>query len=104
AQMSGWKSISAKLLPGLAAVGRSIEPAAGTGQRSVRAPRRPVRFPHRSEQNIRSIRCHGEIRGSDCRALIQNLVPGLAAIAGFEHAALLVTGISVPERRNEHQI
>src|SRR5205807_1562520 len=92
-----------QLPPGGAAVGRFVQAAAGPLPGSV-LPRPLPRRPQVGVDDLRVGRVEGEGDGAGVLVLGQHLVPGLAAVAGAEDAALGVGPVGVAEHGDEHPV
>ena len=89
--------------PGLAAVGRTVQAAAGSGiRREVRQPRIVADLPGRGIDDVGVGRIRGEIDGAGVGVDEQRALPGLAAVIAAEHAAFAVRAEIVAERRDQH--
>src|SRR5690348_15970005 len=101
AKNAGGKPVALQPFPGRAIVDGLIKSAAGPA-----ADGRPgvaLCFVKCGEQDVWIGRIEGEIDGSGLVVFEENLLPGLAAIAGFEDAARFVGAIRVAHRRDiEH--
>src|SRR5262249_17538095 len=72
------QALALELLPGVAAVGRAVQTAAGAAAGEV--PRPPPRLPQGGEQHARVVRVEGDIDGAGVGVLLEDLLPGLAAV------------------------
>ncbi len=75
-----------ELRPGVAAVARGVQPAAGPAAGQL--PRPPPRLPQPGEQHFRIGRIEAHIGGAGVGVLEQDALPGLAAVGGAVDAAL----------------
>src|SRR5262249_14861166 len=91
-----------QLRPGRAAVHRAINSAAGTA--AVVAPAFALVLIHRGVKNLRILRVYHEIDRASVLVLIENLLPRLASVAGFENAAFGVRSPEVPGSGNVDDI
>src|SRR5206468_3762040 len=78
--------LRAELGPGVAAVARDVQAAAGPAAGQV--PRLAAGRPQAGEQDARVVRVHRHVGGAGVRVLEQDAVPGGAAVAGPVDAAL----------------
>src|SRR5713101_1654572 len=76
------------MFPGVAAVGGMVQSAAGAAARE--APGSPPRLPQGREQDARVGWVHAEVDGPGIGVFSEDLLPGLAAVAGAVDAALRV--------------
>src|SRR6185369_6685174 len=86
-------------LPRVAPVARDVEAAARTAARHVPGP--APRLPQAGEDDARIRGVDGHVAGPRVRVLLQDLLPGLAAVAGAIHAALRIRSEGVPEHGRE---
>ncbi|GBD16679.1 hypothetical protein HRbin26_01582 [bacterium HR26] len=90
--------LAGDLLPGVTAVEGTPEPAllAAAHQR----PGVALHLPDRREEDARVVAIHRDVVAAGVRALVEHLLPGLAAIGRAEDAALLVGPEGMAERRH----
>ena len=93
---------TADLGPGLAAVGRLEETAAGTsaGHRVLD----PERFPQSREHDVRVVRIDRDVDAACLGVAKQLPLPGLAAVGALEDAALFAGHAVFAERRDEDDV
>src|SRR5207302_5083161 len=66
--------------PGCAPVRRAVEPAAWAT--AGKTPRSAPRLPQGGKQNVGVVRIKGDVDAAAVLVFVENLVPGLAAVAG----------------------
>src|SRR5262249_42947549 len=76
--------------------------AAGAAARQL--PRPPPRLPQPGEEDARVVRVEADVRGAGVAVLVEDLLPGLAAVGGAVDAALLVGPEGVAEDRREGNV
>ena len=91
-----------QVFPGVAAIDGLVKSATGTT--AGEAPWRARTLPESGEEHIGIVRIEGQVNGASLVILEQNLLPGLAAIAGAEDAAVRIGAISMAERGNIDKI
>ncbi len=89
-------------LPTRSTITRTIQSAAWSAVGHV--PRTPTRLPQRREQDICVVRIKSYIDTPTVFVLVQNLIPGLAAVRGAENAALGVGTIGMAQCSHENNI
>ena len=97
-----FRQAAAKLLPGIAAVGRF--PDAARRATRLDEPRSATVLPHRGIHDARICRVHGEIRRAGLVVHLQHGCPGLAAIAAAVDAAFGVRAPDLALHRDIHDI
>ena len=93
---------AADVRPRVAAVGGPPEPRVRASARH--RPRHALGLPHRREQHARVVRIQREVDGPRPLAPEEHVLPGGAAVAGAEHAALAVRAPGMPQRRHVHGV
>src|SRR5919201_2063074 len=91
-----------QLRPGVAAVGRFVEAAAGPA--AAEAVGRALRLPEGGVEDAGVVRVHGEVDGAGPLAAKEDLLPGGAAVARAIEPALLVRSPGVAQRRDVDQV
>src|SRR5581483_8551022 len=76
-----------ELRPGVAAVARGVQAAARPAAGQL--PRFAARLPEPGEKHLRRRGVHRDVAGAGVLILVEDLLPGLAAIGGAVDAALL---------------
>ena len=76
------QAVAGELLPGVAAVARDVEAAARAA--ALQVPRQPPRLPEAGEEDGRGSTDPSRRRTRPCRILLQDLLPGLAAVASCD--------------------
>ena len=94
--------VAGQLGPGVAAVDRLEDAAAGAAR--LQDPRPADHLPERGVEDARVGRVDAEVDGAGLGVAEQHLLPGRAAVARAEHAALLVRPEGVAERGHVDQI
>src|SRR4051794_22604345 len=90
--------------PRLSRVGGLEEAATGSVAGWVDAPRRPSRGPKGCEDHVCIGRIHGHVDRPDVWALVECLLPGLAAVSGDENAAHFIGAVLVAEGSDVHGV
>src|SRR5205085_1837747 len=99
---AGGQAVAGELLPGVAAVGRAVQATAGAAAGEV--PRPPPRLPQGGEQHARVVRVEGDVDGAGVGVLLEDLLPGLAAVGGAVDAALGVGAERLAEDGGEGDV
>ena len=71
---------------------------------AIHAPRRALCLPQRGEENVGIARIECDVDAAGLRVLVQDLLPGLAAVARAEDAALFVVAKRMSQRRDEGDV
>src|SRR5207302_5048438 len=61
-------------------------------------------FPHRGKKNVRILRIEDHVDGAGAIVKIENLLPGLAAVARAKNPAIRVGAVGVAERGDKYNI
>ena len=100
-----WKTAPSEARPVLAAIDGLVDAAFRPAIRGeVAHPRVVAHLPGRGEHHIRILRIDGDVDRAGIGADEQRLAPGLAAIAGGEHATFVVGPEHVAECGHEHML
>src|ERR1019366_499666 len=102
AKNSVGKTVTFKVRPGGATIGRFIKTAAGPTAAHV--PRLTYNLPHGGIQSIWVRGIELNVDGPRLVIFVENFLPGLTAIQGAEDAALRVRAKRVTESGNEHAV
>src|SRR5207302_918051 len=92
---AGRQAVALELLPGVAAVGRAVQAAAGPAAGQL--PGAAAGLPQGGEQHARVGRVEANLDGAGVGVLLEDLLPGLAAVGGAVDAARGGAGV-VDER------
>src|SRR5260370_38655248 len=95
-------AIALDALPGRAVVVRTVEAVLVAA--TVERPGRAVAFPHRGEENVRVPWIEYDVDAAGAVVEVENFLPGLAAVAGAEDAALGVSAVGMAESGDERDI
>ena len=96
------QAVLRELLPGVAAVARDVEAAAGAA--ALHVPREPPRLPEAGEEDVGVRGIDGDVGRAGVAVLLQDLLPRLAAVARAVDAALGVRAERVAEHRRERDV
>src|SRR5271169_4423351 len=102
AQHSLRQAVSLEFLPSGAAVDRFIKPASRTA--AVHAPGCTSRLPECGVENVGVGGIEGDVDAAGLDILVEDLLPGFAAVAGAEDPTLLVVCKGMAERSDERDI
>src|SRR5256884_440965 len=89
-------------LPRRALVIRTVEAVFRAA--AVERPGRAPAFPHRGKKNVRILRIEDHVDGAGAIVKIENLLPGLAAVARAKNPAIRVGAVGVAERGDKYNI
>ena len=91
-----------EFLPGGSAVDGFVQSAARAT--AVHAPGRAPRLPQCRVQDVGIAGIEGDVDAAGLGVLVEDLLPGLAAVAGAEDPALFVVGKGMPQRSDEGDV
>src|SRR5579871_1424138 len=90
-------------MPGIAAIGGLVEATVRTAESSV-LPGALPRLPENSIDVLRIVRIEGQVDGAGMLVLVEDFLPGLAAVRRAEDTALRVRAVGMPEHGDEESV
>ena len=94
--------VTVEPFPGESAVDRLVQAAAGAA--ADPSPGVNLELPHPRKEDARIAGVDGDVRAAGVLVDEQGALPGLAAVGGAVHAALLLRTVGVAERAREHDL
>ena len=91
-----WQTVPLELGPGVAAISRHVDPAAGSA--ALAAPGVDHDLPHPREEDPRVVRIHLQAGGPRVLVHEEHVLPGLTAVLGAEDSSLGLRSVRVSQR------
>ena len=99
-----WRQTSRQLVPSRSAVGRLVDAPTGAVGGCVREPRWAAGIPEAGIHHARVRRIDDDLDRADVLVLVEDFLPGAAAVARAEQSPLGICGIELTDRRDEDHI